>query len=106
MTMNELVYLGIKGRVVALQKESGTKVWETPLKSSSFVNVFYDRDQLFAHPCGELFCLDALDGRILWQDKWKGPGYGYVTFASATAPNNPQVAALWAAIQMQEEQPQ
>ena len=104
MNTNELIYLGIKERVIGFLKESGAKVWETPLKGSDFGNVFCDGDKLFAHAGGELWCLDALNGTILWHDGLTGLGYGYVTFASATAPPNPQVAALLAAIQMEEEQ--
>ena len=103
MNTNELIYLGIKGRVIGFLKESGAKLWETPLKGSDFVNVFCDGDKLFAHAGGELWCLDPLGGTILWHDGLTGLGYGYVTFASTTAPNNPQVTALLAAIQMEEE---
>jgi hypothetical protein len=34
-----LVYLGIKGTVVAMDRRTGVEIWRTPLKGSQFVNV-------------------------------------------------------------------
>jgi hypothetical protein len=35
----DLVYIGIKGSVVALNRATGDEVWATHLKGSDFVNV-------------------------------------------------------------------
>ena len=43
-----LIYLGIKGSVLALDRRTGSEVWRTPLKGADFVNVVLDGDALFA----------------------------------------------------------
>jgi len=42
----ELVYIGIKGNVVALDRGTGREVWQTKLKGANFVNVTVERGQL------------------------------------------------------------
>ncbi|MBI2924820.1 MAG: PQQ-binding-like beta-propeller repeat protein [Verrucomicrobia bacterium] len=48
MKIPELVFVGIGGSVVAMNRATGEKVWHTRLKGSDFVNVLLDRDQLYA----------------------------------------------------------
>lgn len=70
------LFLGISNHVVCLCKKTGQKVWETKLKTSSIVNVYYDSDRVFAYAGGHLFCLKASDGTIMWENNLKGFGYG------------------------------
>ncbi len=76
-----LIYLGIKGTVLALDRRTGAEQWRTPLKGSDFVNVAVDGDTLYAAARGEIFCLDALTGRIRWHNPLKGMGWGLITIA-------------------------
>ena len=39
MKTSDLVFIGIKGSVVALDRATGQQVWATHLKGSDFVNV-------------------------------------------------------------------
>jgi len=75
-----MVIIGMKGRVLGVNKTNGDRMWETHLKSSGFVNVYVDSDRVYASTRGELFCLDAQSGRLLWHNKMKGLGYGMVSF--------------------------
>src|SRR5690242_7243495 len=76
-----MMYLGIRGTVVALDRRTGAEVWRTLLKGGDFVNVTLDGDLLFATARGEIFCLDAMTGRIRWNNPLKGLGLGLITIA-------------------------
>lgn len=75
-----LLVVGVKGRVVGIDRTSGDRMWETPLKGAGFVNVYAEPDRIFAATRGELYCLDPWSGDILWHNKMKGLGYGLVSF--------------------------
>jgi outer membrane protein assembly factor BamB len=90
MNPQEILYVGVKGEVIAYEKATGRQLWTTILKSSQFVNVILDGEQVFAHTSGELFALDARSGRLLWKDELKGYGYGMATLVTTAAPNNSQ----------------
>ena len=79
---NSIIHVGIKGKVVALDRATGAIVWQTPLKGGDFVNVVLDGDDLFATTKGEVFCLEPADGRIRWKNPLKGFGLGLATIAS------------------------
>jgi outer membrane protein assembly factor BamB len=79
--INSLIYIGIKGTIIAMDRQTGGEVWKTPLKGMEFVNVVFDGDSLFATARGEVFCLDPLTGRIRWNNPLKGMGWGICTIA-------------------------
>jgi outer membrane protein assembly factor BamB len=86
MKIEEMLFVGIKRRVLAVDRNTGKMVWETKLPvgsiADSFVNLFFDRGNVFAHTGGKLFCLETANGRIRWENPLKGCGYGIVTMAS------------------------
>jgi outer membrane protein assembly factor BamB len=82
MQTSELIFIGIKGSVVALNRATGEQVWATHLKGSDFVNVVFENGKLFATCEGEAFCIDPLSGTGLWQNRLKGFGTGVATIAS------------------------
>ena len=82
MKSSELVYIGIRGSVVALNRSNGGQVWVTRLKGYDFANVVLDGDKLFVTAHGEIFCLDPLSGGILWHNKLTGFGIGLATIAT------------------------
>ena len=88
MAKQNLLYVGVKGSVVAFDKVTGQKVWESRLGGGAFVNVILDGDQLFAHTNGALYALAADTGRQLWQDGLSGLGYGHASLVTANAPSN------------------
>lgn len=82
MQQTNVIYIGVKGSVLALDRATGTELWRTKLKGD-FVNVVLDQGQLYATTQGEIFRLDPASGRIVWNNALKGLGLGLVTIATA-----------------------
>ena len=83
MKISELVFIGIKGSTIALNRRTGEQVWATRLQSSDFVTVVVEDDKIFAATKGEIYCLDALTGEALWHNKLKGFGTVLATIATS-----------------------
>jgi len=97
-----LVYVGIKGNVIALDRRTGIEVWRTGLKgsvgrSSSFVCVFRDGDLLFATCSGEIYCLDPKEGTLLWHNPLKGLGLGLTSVAGEHGSSTSSLPSIVAA---------
>jgi outer membrane protein assembly factor BamB len=82
MKSSELVFIGIKGSVVALNRATGQQVWATHLKGSDFVNVVLQNEAVLASCYGEIFCLDPVTGDAIWHNPLKGFGTGLATIAT------------------------
>jgi outer membrane protein assembly factor BamB len=82
-TQINLIFIGIKGTVVALDRATESEVWRSELKGIDFVNVVLQDGELYATTKGELFRLDPATGKILWQNPLKGLGWGLITIASS-----------------------
>jgi outer membrane protein assembly factor BamB len=82
MVQTNLVFIGIAGTVVALDRATGTEIWRSPLKGGDFVNVALQGGELYATAKGELFCLDPSTGHIRWNNPLKGFGTGLMTIAT------------------------
>lgn len=76
-----VLYIGVGSHAVAVDAATGTELWRTKLKTTTFVTVNREGARLFAGAAGELFCLDAATGEILWRNRLKGLGTGIVAFA-------------------------
>ena len=85
MSLQNLLFVGFNGRVVALERRSGRLVWEwrCPKPSSQMVAVLVQGDRLFASSAGYTYCLDALNGMELWDNPLKGMGTGVPCLATA-----------------------
>jgi outer membrane protein assembly factor BamB len=94
MKISDLIYVGIKGSVIALNRLTGEQVWATHLKGSDFVNVLLDSGQVIATCRGEIFCLDPLTGAQLWHNRLKGLGTGLATIAAEDAVRSTVVSVL------------
>ena len=79
MTPSELIHVGIKGTVIALNRQTGAIVWTKSLKGTEFVNLLLEGDCVYAATRGEVFCLDARTGAGLWHNPLKGFGTGLTT---------------------------
>ena len=96
MKMSDLVFIGIKGSVVALNRGTGEQVWATRLKGIDFVNVVVQEGTVIASCHGEIFCLDPLTGDARWHNPLKGFGMGLATIAlgeSSGSAGTPALAA-------------
>src|SRR5271157_414846 len=83
MAQPSVIFIGIKGTVIAIDRATGKEVWRTPLKGGDFVNVVVEDGDLYAATKGELFCVDAATGRVRWHNQLKGLGLGLMTIAGA-----------------------
>jgi outer membrane protein assembly factor BamB len=94
MAESNLIFLGIKGSVVALDRATGTEIWNTPLKGTDFVNVVLTEAGLYAATRGEIYCIDQATGHIRWRNPLKGLGWGLVTIAVEGGRGNQIPAAM------------
>lgn len=74
----DVVYLGFNSRVIALHRDTGDVVWmwKCPKGRASYVAVLLDGDRVIASVQGYTYCLEALTGRLLWENHLKGTGLG------------------------------
>jgi outer membrane protein assembly factor BamB len=82
---SKVIYLGVKAHVVAVNKTDGTELWRTKLKGrlgDRFVTLFVEEARVYAHTYGELFCLDAATGGILWRNRLEGLSFDIASIAS------------------------
>ena len=95
---NDIMYLGVRGSVVAFEKLSGKEIWRRHLKGAAFVTLAIDEKEIFAHTGGHLFCVDKETGRELWSNGLKGLGYGLgmIAIDSANASNAAMVQQIQA----------
>ena len=94
MKTSDLVFIGIKGSVLALNRATGQQVWATHLKGSDFVNVAVQNGAVLASCYGEIFCLDPLTGNALWHNRLKGFGTGLATIATERNPGDGNAPVL------------
>jgi outer membrane protein assembly factor BamB len=95
---SNILYVGVKGHVVAIDKATGGTLWKTKLKGGltsgeRFVSLLVQEGRVFAHTYGEVFCLDQATGAVLWNNRLEGLGYEIATLASEGAPS-PSLAAM------------
>ncbi|MDB6109538.1 MAG: Pyrrolo-quinoline quinone [Pedosphaera sp.] len=81
MSNAKLIFVGIKGTAIALDRATGQIVWQTHLKGSGFVQLVLDGDQLYATAQGEVFCLNPATGDPRWNNPLKGYGLGLASIA-------------------------
>ena len=93
-----VLFVGIKGHVVALDRTTGGELGRTKLegvrmKATAFVYLHQDQDQLYAAYNGEIFCLDPRTGTLRWHNQMRGLGTGLVSVlaerAAASSPPPP-----------------
>ena len=85
------LYVGIKGCVVALDRVTGMERWRTKLegvrmKTTSFVGLHLDEDQLYAAYNGEIYCLEARTVAVRWHNQLRGLGTGLASLLAEGAP--------------------
>lgn len=81
---SDILLLATKGTVVAFHRQTGQRLWTTPLKSSwggDFVSLVADERRVFAHTKGEVFGLDLFTGQVLWNDGLAGFGFNLAALA-------------------------
>ncbi len=78
-SIDQLVFVGLNGCAVALDRDTGEIVWSNNELKSGYVTLLLDGDRLVVSTNVYLFCLDPLTGRILWNNRTSGYGVGTPT---------------------------
>jgi hypothetical protein len=81
MSIDRLIFVGLNGRVSALDRDTGEIVWETR-EGRGYVSLLLDGDRLIAALNGYLYCFDPYNGAVLWRNPLKGYGLGIAHLAS------------------------
>lgn len=93
MGNNDLIYIGMRAHVVALDKATGAEVWRRQLNGSisgdRFVTLLVENERIYAHTKGELYCLDAMTGSILWRNELRGLSYDLASLALSGSSSSP-----------------
>src|SRR5262245_16214293 len=84
MARSSTIVIGIKGTVLAIDRDTGETIWSTKLKGSDFVNVSLEGGDVVASTRGQLYRLDGSTGEIRWRNELPGLGYGIVSIAGAS----------------------
>jgi outer membrane protein assembly factor BamB len=98
MNVDQLIFVGLRGYVLALNRDSGEIVWSNDKLKSGMTTLLLDGDRLIASTNGYLYCLDPLSGQLLWQNPLKGFGIGVTDLTSVRGKGPraaiPQAAAI------------
>jgi len=110
MHTKDLLFLGLNGRVAALDRESGEIVWEWTAKDpdkggavGGYMTLLVDQGQLFASANGYTYRLDPITGDELWANPLRGWGVGPAALATSTAASQQVLTAAAAAHQAAEQ---
>ena len=79
MTIEQLIFVGLNGYALALDRDTGEIVWSNDQMKSGYVTMLLDFDRLIVSTNGYIYCLDPLSGSILWNNPLKGYGAGAPT---------------------------
>jgi outer membrane protein assembly factor BamB len=79
MTVDQLIFVGLNGYAVALDRDTGQIVWSNDQMKSGYVTLLLDGDRLIASTNGYIYCLEPLTGAIRWHNPLKGYGMGAPT---------------------------
>jgi outer membrane protein assembly factor BamB len=111
MTVHQLLFLGLNGRVAALHRDSGEIIWEWTAKDpdkhravGGYMTLLMDQGQLFVSANGYTYRLDPLTGAEQWANPLRGWGFGPAALATSTAASSQQVLTAAAAQQQPNEQ--
>jgi outer membrane protein assembly factor BamB len=106
MSVHQLLFLGLNGRVAALNRDSGELVWEWTAKDpdkhravGGYMTLLADQGQLFVSANGFTYRLDPLTGAEVWANPLRGWGLGPAALATSTAASSQQSLTAAAAQQ-------
>ncbi len=80
--VDQLIFVGLRGYAVALDRETGEIVWSNNEMHSGYVSLLLDGDRLMVSTNGYMYCLDPLTGRTLWHNPLSGYGVGPASITS------------------------
>jgi outer membrane protein assembly factor BamB len=80
--VDQLIFVGLRGYVIALNRDDGAIVWSNDDLKSGDVSLLLDGDRLVVSVNGYLYCLDPLTGEMRWQNPLHGYGVGIAHLVS------------------------
>lgn len=100
-----LVFVGFNSRIAALDRDTGEVVWKwrSP-KGTGLPVVLLDGDRLVVSVMGYTYCLDPTSGAEIWNNPLPGMGLGIPNLASARGNTTPQLYAVLAEHERQQQQ--
>ena len=75
-TVDQLIFVGLNGYALALDRDTGDIVWSNNQLTSGYVSLMLDGDRLIVSTNGYMWALDPLTGSILWHNPLRGYGVG------------------------------
>lgn len=82
MTLDDLIFIGLRGYAVALHRDTGEIVWSNNDLKNGYTTLLLDGDRLIVSTNGYIYCLHPLTGQILWHNPMKGYGVGTTAMVS------------------------
>jgi outer membrane protein assembly factor BamB len=79
MSIDQLIFIGLNGYALALDRDTGEIVWSNNEMKSGYVTLLLDGDRLIVSTNGYIYCLDPLTGQQLWHNPLSGYGMGAPT---------------------------
>jgi outer membrane protein assembly factor BamB len=95
--VEQLIFIGLNGWVVALDRDNGQIVWKCSELKSGYTTLLLDGDRLIASTNGYIFCLDPQTGRVVWSNPLRGYGMGVTSLISVRGRSMDEVVAQAAA---------
>ena len=86
--IEQLIFVGLNGYALALDRDSGEIVWSNNEMQSGYVALLLDGDRLIVSTNGYMYCLDPLTGRIRWHNPLTGYGLGAPTAITSVRGQN------------------
>jgi outer membrane protein assembly factor BamB len=77
--LEDLIFVGLNGYAVALDRDTGEIVWSNNEMKSGYVTLLLDGDRLIVSTNGYIYCLNPITGKILWHNPMTGYGAGNPT---------------------------
>ena len=93
MTIENLIFVGLNGYALALNRETGEIVWSNNELKSGPVTLLLDGDRLIVSTGGYMFCLNPLTGEVLWNNPLSGYGIAAPTAIVSVRGQTPQILA-------------
>ena len=82
MKIDDLIFVGLNGYALALNRITGEEVWRNNQLNSGFTTLLLDGDRLIVSTNGYLYCLNPLNGEMIWENALSGLGTGITDLIS------------------------
>jgi hypothetical protein len=81
--VEDMVFVGLNGRVIALDRDSGDILWQWKAsRNGGYMTLLPDRDRLVVSAGGYIYCLDPATGQEKWHNPLTGFGVGVAVLAT------------------------